>query len=182
MPAAAPGITPPTPNRLTAVSVSEQGRIAFALAGQGVLVKDQDTWLHFTPQNSPLSPDPIYRLFWSHDDQDLWVIQQQAEAHIYHGDWATTTTPLDPPTDEGGLLHLYPNPAREVLWIDLSTFSPDKTCELTLCDHTGRRLAQYQCAPGTQLMEWKVAHLPAGAYTVLATDGLSLRVQKWIKP
>lgn len=177
-----PGITPPTPNRLTAVSVSEQGRIAFALVGQGVLVKDQDTWLHFTPQNSPLSPDPIYRLFWSHDDQDLWVIQQQAEAHIYHGDWATTTTPLDPPTDEGGLLHLYPNPAREVLWIDLSTFSPDKTCELTLCDHTGRRLAQYQCAPGTQLMEWKVAHLPAGAYTVLATDGLSLRVQKWIKP
>lgn len=64
-----------------------------------------------------------------------------------------------------GTFNIYPNPAGEVAYIDISSFSNEQDIQLELFDATGRQLPLNTSVTGS-VIRLEVADLPAGMYMV----------------
>lgn len=93
------------------------------------------------------------------------------------------TTGIGESSSENGNIQVFPNPAADQLFIDLSGF---ETNEVTVhvMDHSGRRLdVLYREAIRSEnrtIVE-SVAHLPAGVYYLLVESDGMRRTQRWVK-
>ena len=75
---------------------------------------------------------------------------------------------IEKPSADGTGFQLQPNPAREQVAVTLAEGATDVTV-LTVSDAAGREVLRRELAPGTQVVTFSVAALPAGTYFVTLT-------------
>ena len=74
----------------------------------------------------------------------------------------------------------FPNPAQDVLQARWAP-SPTQPTTLLLLDIAGRKVAEYQVAPGVNTFEAPLNGLPAGVYFLQAMQGLEVEVMRFLK-
>lgn len=95
-------------------------------------------------------------------------------------DGTTDVTEIDM---ENGFMSLFPNPAADLLSIDLSGLEANEWT-VHLMDYTGRQLDvlfQGVIRSGNRTVLKSVAHLPSGIYYVLLESDGYRRAQRWVK-
>jgi hypothetical protein len=73
-------------------------------------------------------------------------------------------------------VRLFPNPAHDMVAVELSSQHSAAPCQIALIDASGRQLAQHSFA-GSTVYQFSVASLPAGIYLLRVTtpDGVATR-------
>ena len=77
---------------------------------------------------------------------------------------------------EGCAVRLFPNPAHDIVTVELASEYSASTCQIALVDASGRQLMQHSFA-GSTLCQFSIATLPAGIYLLRVTtpDGIATR-------
>lgn len=78
--------------------------------------------------------------------------------------------------DESCTVRLFPNPAHDIVTVELASDYAAAACQMTLIDASGRQLMQRSFA-GTAACQFSIASLPAGIYLlrVATPDGIATR-------
>jgi hypothetical protein len=83
--------------------------------------------------------------------------------------------------DAGGQLKLYPNPARELLYVNLGE-SPEKLGEIQVVDLSGKRVLEYSVQAGVQIQQLDISSLTDGMYLIYRVeDGVISDHAKFVK-
>jgi hypothetical protein len=101
----------------------------------------------------------------NHNDENTLIIHSAEVANLFYQEWAarwTTAVGIDEAVVADRGLHLWPNPATDLLVIDRAAGSGP--AELLVSDATGRQLVRTVAVAQRTLLA--VEHLPAGLYLV----------------
>jgi len=104
------------------------------------------------------------------DVEDLSVVafvQDRDQGYVLQAE-AIPHTPglgLSPLNGEAGLMHVYPNPARDFLYINYGERTK-MAGEIKLMDLSGRVLKQSEIVPGTKIQQLDISQLPDGMYMI----------------